>query len=150
MRRARLLARSPSDSRITAMSTHLAEGLLAVMWLDRCRQTQLLSEAGANRDEVAHTLLASFIVDQRWGVGSGAVGDEGDLQIEGILNFDPSGWRADFDHAHVIEQGIFANLVRDAERGAWHHIDYYMRRAEFFGGLPPGTLRRLPEGSRMR
>ena len=132
------------------MAAQLAENLLAVLWMDRCRQTQLLAQGGANVHQVAHTILAPFITGQRWGVATQVMDDEGDLQIEGVLNFDPSGWRVDLDHAHVIEQGIFVNLVRDVGRGEWMPIEGYIRRAEFFGGLPRGSIRRLPPGAPRR
>ena len=105
-----------------------------VVWLDRCRQTKRLCQ-GRPRDftnEVARTLLASFITEQRWGLAMPVANEDGYVREPGVFNFDPSGWTTDYDHPHFLEMCIFGNIVTDVERGEWQHIDYYMRRAEFF------------------
>ena len=132
------------------MSAQLAEHLLAVLWMDRCRQAQRLAEGRSKlfREEVVRTLLTSFITEQRWGLGVQVINEEG-MQEPGVLNFDPSDW-ADEEHPHFLEQCIFDKIVLDVERGEWNRIEHYMDRAEFFHDLPAGSIRRLPEGSRMR
>ena len=132
------------------MSAHLAEGLLAVLWMDRFRQTQRLGQDRSKffREEVARTLLASFIAEQRWGLAMPVATEDG-VEQPGVLNFEPSGWATD-EHPHVLEQCIFGSIVTDVERGEWQQINYYMRRAEFFHDLPSGSLRRLPEGAPSR
>ena len=132
------------------MSAQLAEGLLAVLWLNMCRQAQRLADGHSKlfREQVSHTLLASLIVEQRWGLEV-PVHTEGGVEQPGVLNFDPSNW-ADEEHDYDLEMCIFGNIVTDIERGDWHHIEHYMRRAEFFHDLPRDSIRRLPGGSPMR
>ena len=132
------------------MSVQMAEGLLAVIWLDRCRQAQLLAEAGNDIRQVAHVLLAPFIAQQRWGLDTPVLDDEGKVFEAGVLNFNPVGWGADLEHPHFLEQCMLGGIVADVQRGEFQNIEYYMRRTEFFAGIRRGSLRRLPEGSRMR
>ena len=133
------------------MAAQLAEQLLAVMWLDRCRQAQRLTEGQARgyREEVVRVLLASFLVEQRWGFGPNIIDDEGVVQVEGVLNFEatrPPGEHVD----HFAEQLIMARLVVDVQLGQWTTPNEYMRGAEFFGGFPRGSLRRLTPGAASR
>ena len=130
------------------MSAQLAEHLLAVLWLDRCRQTQRLSQGRAKdyREEVVRTMLTAFIAEQRWGFGPNTVDDEGVVYVEGVLNFE--GMRGPNDY--WVEELILSKIMEDTQRGAWQPIEGYMRRVEFFGGFPPGSLRRLPEGAPSR
>jgi hypothetical protein len=146
------LIASRSATRLAAMSAQLAEQLLAVIWLDRCRQVQLLSQgrALAFRVEMTRALLIPFVVEQRWGFGPDAVDDEGDLQVEGILNFDPTDWVPGEHHAHWVEELILTRIMSDIGSCTWHPIHFYMQRIEFFWRFPPGSLRRLPEGAPMR
>ena len=136
----------------SAAMVTLGEQILQVVWLDRCRQTQRLCQ-GRPRDftnEVARTLLASFITEQRWGLAMPVANEDGYAREPGVFNFDPSGWTTDYEHPHFLEMCIFGNIVTDVERGEWRHIDYYIRRAEFFHDLPRGSLRILPAGSPSR
>ena len=128
------------------MSAQLAEGLLAVIWLDRCRQAQRLTEGRAKefREEVVRVTLTSFIAEQRWGVGPGVVDDEGAHQAEGVFNFDAVG--ADY----WLEEMILARITNDILAGAWKPIYEYMRILEFFASIPRGSLRQLPEGAPSR
>ena len=130
----------------STISAQLAEGLLAVIWLDRCRQVQLLAEGGAHRAELIRAVLLPFIVEQRWGFEPGVVDDAGARQAAGVLKFEATSVAAD----HVAEEMIFNKIIMDIEAGAWQPIEGYMRRADFFGGFPPGSLRRLPAGAPSR
>ena len=132
------------------MTAQLAEGLLCVLWMDRCRQTQRLTQGHPKgyREEVTRTLLASFIAEQRWGLAMQVATEDG-VEQPGVLNFDPSNW-TDEEHDYDLEMGIFGNIVTDIERGDWHHIEHYMRRAEFFHDLPRNSIRRLPQGAPSR
>ena len=132
------------------MAVQMAEGLLAVIWLDRCRQTQRLTQGHGQgyREEVVRTLLASFIAEQRWGLAMQVATEDG-VEQPGVLNFDPSNW-TDEEHDYDLEMCIFGNIVTDIERGDWHHIEHYMRRAEFFHDLPRNSIRRLPPGAPSR
>ena len=128
------------------MSVQMAEGLLAVIWLDRCRQAQRLTEGQGRgyREEVVRVLLASLITEQRWGFGGGVLD-----QTAGIFNFDPAGWVGQ-RHAHWVEEILFNRIVEDIQDGSWRHIEDYMLYMEFFGRFPPDSIHRLPEGSPMR
>jgi hypothetical protein len=130
------------------MSTQLAEGLLAVLWLDRCRQVQRLTQGRTKefREEVVRELLTAFIAEQRWGLGPNTVDDEGVVYAEGVLNFE--GMRGPGDY--WVEELILSKIMVDIEHGAWMPIEGYMRRVEFFGGFPSGSLRRLPVGAHSR
>ena len=132
------------------MAAQLAEQLLAVLWLDRCRQVQRLGQGRtrAYREELARVFLAAFIAEQRWGLASPVATEDG-VEQPGVLNFDPAGWSGNY-HPHFLEMCIFDNIVTDVERGEWVQIDVYMNRAEFFAGIPRGSLRRLPEGAPSR
>ena len=126
------------------MSVQLAEQLLAVLWLDRCRQAQLLAQGGAHMPAVVRIMLCSFIEEQGWGFESGVFDDEGTHHEGGVLNFHV------LDANHFVEELIFGKLMADIERGEWMPIEGYIRRAEFFGGLPGGSIRRLPPGAPSR
>ena len=128
------------------MSTQLAEGLLAVAWLDRCRQAQRLAQGRTKdfREEVVHTMLTSFIAEQRWGFGPNTIDDEGVVQVEGVLNFEATRGPGDHLTDHLAEVLMLGRIMEDIQRGAWHPTEGYMRRVEFFWGFPPGSLRRLP------
>ena len=143
---------SAQERGLGAMASQLADQLLAVIWLDRCRQVQLLSQGRARsvRDEMVRALLIAFIVEQRWGFGPGVVDDEGVLHAEGILNFDSTDWVPDEYHAHCVEELITNRIILDIESCAWQPIRFYMERIEFVWCFPPGSLRRLPEGAPMR
>ena len=128
------------------MSAQLAEQLLALLWLDRCRQAQRLMEGRTQpfRVEVVRVTLISFIAEQRWGVGPGVVDDEGAHQAEGVLNFDAVG--ADY----WLEEMMLTRIANDIQAGAWRPIQVYMHIIEFFAGIPRGSLRRLPAGAPSR
>ena len=113
------------------MSAQLAENLLAVLWLDRCRQVQLLSQGRelAARVEITRTLLIPFVVEQRWGF------EPGNIQAAGILNFDSVGVGA-LGSDHLAEELILNRIIIDIENCAWHPLEGYMRCAEFFCGTP--------------
>ena len=134
------------------MSAELAEQLLAVIWLDRWRQVQLLSQGRTLpfRIEMIRALLISFIVEEHWGFGPGAVDDASIPQVEGILNFDPTDWIPGDEHPHWVEELIVSRLISDIENCTWHPIQFYMQRFEAFWKFPPGSLCRLPEGAPMR
>ena len=123
---------APSTSPLKAMSVQLPEQLLAVVCLGRCRQAQLLSQGRALsfRMEMVRALLISFIVEQRWGFGPGAVDDEGDFQAEGVLNFDPTDWVPGEHHAHWVEELLLTMIMSDIGSCAWHPIEFYMQRIE--------------------
>ena len=133
------------------MTAQLAKGLLAVIWLDRCRQVQLLSQGHAKpfREDMVRALLLPFVAEQRWGFGPNIIDDEGVVQVEGVLNFEatrPPGEHLD----HFAELLILGRIVEDIQRGQWKSIKDYMKGAELFGGFPPGSLRRLPPGAPSR
>ena len=98
---------------------------------------------------MARVLLIPFVVEQRWSFGPGVVDDDGDIQAEGILNFDSADW-VGADHARWVEEPVLSRIIADIESCTWHPIEFYMRRVEFFSCFPPGSLRRLPEGAPMR
>ena len=100
--------------------------------------------AQAYRVEIVRAVLLSFIAEQRWGFGPGVVGDEGAQQAAGVLNFDA------VDADHWAEQALTMRIAADIESGTWRPIYEYMRSIEFFGGVPPGSIRRLPEGTPRR
>ena len=130
------------------MAIQMAEGLLAALWLDRCRQAQRLT-AGQGlgyREEVVHTMLTTFLVEQRWGLNANTVDDEGVIYAGGVLNFKRTRPPGDY----WLEDLIANKLVMDIERGTWTTPSDYMRGAEFFTGFPPGSLRRLPPGAPSR
>ena len=126
------------------MSVQLAEQLLAVLWLDRCRQAQLLAQGGTDTATVVRIMLCSFIEEEGWGFEPGVFDDEGIYHEGGLLNFTV------LDANHFAEELIFNKLMEDIERGEWMPIEGYMRRAEFFGGFPRGSLQRLPTGAPSR
>ena len=128
----------------TVMAAQLAEQILAVLWMDRCRQAQLLVQGGVNYHQVARTTLTPFIAGQRWGIDGDVLDDEGVLHEGGVLNFDV------LDADHFVEELIYNRLRVDIERGEWMPIEGYIRRAEFFGGFPRGCLQRLPPGAPSR
>ena len=133
------------------MSTQLAEGLLAVLWLDRCRQVQRLTQGRTKefREEVVRELLTAFIAEQRWGFAAPVADDEG-VHVEGVLNFEATKGPGDHLKDHFPEVLILGRITEDIQIGQWKNIEDYMKGAEFFGGFPPGSLRRLPPGAPSR
>ena len=133
------------------MAAQLAEQILAVIWLDRSRQAQRLTvgQGQGYREDVVRMLLASYLVEQRWGFGPNIMDDEGNIQLEGVLNFDAM--RPPGEHVNYFaEQLVLGRLVGDVQRGDWKTPKEYMSSVEFFGGFPRGSLRRLPPGAPSR
>ena len=126
------------------MAAQLAENLLQVLWLDRCRQAQRLTQGGAEAAVVVRIMLCSFIEEQGWGFEPGVFDDEGVYHEGGVLNFSV------LDDDHFAEDLLFNGLRRDIERGEWMPVEGYIHRVEFFGGFPRGSLRRLPPGAPSR
>ena len=126
------------------MAAQLAENLLQVLWLDRCRQAQRLTQGGADAAAVVRIMLCSFIEEQGWGFEPGVFDDEGVYHEGCDLNFSV------LDDDHFAEDLLFNRLRGDIERGEWMPVEGYIRRTEFFGGFPRNSLRRLPPGAPSR